>query len=379
VQRAARQLSGVRRYLVEPMLRRGGDAVCRGPRNRIVELRAHERSPRAVEHRTAIAACRSRICKPSERPEWFRDTLQPQLHLSVAPFEGRARPMHSLQGPRVAVRPAQLALDRPRRRSVGRLEELVETRHAKRARRLEVRQQVAQAGQCGMGRVMVGADEQRHVLPGGALHQRRAHLTPNVRQSGAGSRQRRADFVTLLRKMPQQDVPSVQATPAKKVLLLTRLSAQAAPHNPELHPELPRQRRQCGRMPECIGRVQHVRSPTQALGIRRAEQQVPDQRLPRRDQLVRQHVPRPYLQAAGFDECLQLALALGTSTQVILDEDGLTVEQEGPESRIGGHTFEENVEHRDEPRVKSRARKEPLAVPVRVRDQMKDECRHGRI
>src|SRR6185503_20038350 len=90
-------------------------------------------------------------------------------------------------------------------------------------------------------------------------------------------------------------------------------------------------------------------------------------------------IPWANLEAAGLDQRLELAFALRTRAQIILHEDGLPIEQECPESRIGRHALEQVVEHGNEARVKRRARQEPFTVPMRVGDQMKNDGGHGRI
>src|SRR5256885_16538782 len=112
-----------------------------------MELRANERSPGRLEDRAPISTAR----EPDQGRQRLRDAFQPQLDLPVPAFERRARAVHALQRPCVTVRPAQLTLDGCRRRALGGLKELVESRDAERACGLEVGGQVAGSGEARLG------------------------------------------------------------------------------------------------------------------------------------------------------------------------------------------------------------------------------------
>ena len=104
-----------------------------------------------------------------------------------------------------------------------------------------------------------------------------AHPRPGGKQALGVGGQRGPDLVPRGGQVPQHDLLPVEPAPAVQVPLLPRLAAQAAPHHAVADPELARQRRPGGRMPEGIGRVQHVEAPTQPLRVRGPEQQVPHQ------------------------------------------------------------------------------------------------------
>src|SRR5204863_7384285 len=148
-------------------------------------------------NRPAVAHTSGSVRVARQRDQRLGDPLEPELHQPVTALQGRTRAVYSLQRPRVAVRPAQLTGYLLRRRTLGSLEELVQTRDAERALRLELGQQVAEPRQRGMRRVMIGADEHRDVLAGGALRQCRANLRPDVRQARPRARQCGADLVAL--------------------------------------------------------------------------------------------------------------------------------------------------------------------------------------
>jgi len=223
---------------------------------------------------------------------------------------------------------------------------------------------------------MIRADEYRDVLRGGALHERRPDGSPCRGETVGVRRQRGADLVPGRRKLPQQDVPAVGAAPAVQVALLARLAAQPPPHHASPDAELARQRRPYRGVAECIGRIQHVEPSPEPLRVGGAELQVTHQRLAGGDQLVGQDVPRPQLEPSGLDERLELRLPLRTGAQIVGDEHRLTVEQETAVTRVGLEPLEQVVQRGDEPRLERGARQIPLAVPVRVRDEVEDEPAH---
>ena len=147
-----------------------------------MKLCAEERPPRRLEQHSAVPARRI----PRQRVERLGDALQIQFDVAVPAFEGRTRAVDTLQRPRVAVGPAQLPFDIARDCAIGSLEKLIEARDAKRARRLELREDIAQAREGGMGRVMIGADKERDMLSRRPLDQRGAHL-PEIGQPRAGA------------------------------------------------------------------------------------------------------------------------------------------------------------------------------------------------
>src|SRR5437667_315568 len=65
--------------------------------------------------------------------------------------------------------------------------------------------------------------------------------------------------------------------------------------------------------------------------------------------------------------------------QVVGDEYGLAIEQEAAVARVRLQPLEQVIQRGDEPRLKRGARQIPLAVPMGVRDEMKDEPAHWRV
>jgi len=199
--------------------------------------------------------------------------------------------------------------------------------------------------------MVVGPDEHRDMLALRASQQRVAHARPRFAQTLARGWERRADLVPLRRQVPDEHLPAGRAGPAEQIALLAGLTTPAPPQHPIPDSELTREFRPGRRVAERVGRVQHVQPPAQPLGVGGTEEEVADQRLPRGDELVREHVPRPDLESPRLDESLDLRVAVGARLQVVLEEDGLAVEQEAAVPGIGVESRDQIVEHRHEPRV----------------------------
>src|SRR6266576_2839817 len=179
--------------------------------------------------------------------------------------------------------------------------------------------------------------------------------------------------------MPEEDVPAVGAAPTEEIAFLSRLPPKTAPQDAVSQTELARKGRENGGVAKRIGRVQHVEASAKAFRIRGAEQEIADERLRRRDQLIGQHVPRTDLQAARLHERLEVVLALGTRAQVVLKQYGLPVQQEGAKTCVGLKPLDQVVKHRDEPGLEGRAREVPLPVPVSMGDEVEDQAAHARL
>ena len=375
VHAAAHDLRRQRLDAAEARFERACHGIARATRDAVVELAAHQPAPREVQQRPPVAPARP----ARQRCERLGQPRQRQLGRAVAPLERRPGRMHALERPRVPVRPAQLPRERRRLRPVGgRLEELVETRHPVRALGIELRQEIAQARNLGVRCVVIGPDEDGNVLAGGARHEGAAHRGPGREHALSLGRKGRADLVPCGWQVPQQHLFSVGTAPAVQVTLLPGLAPQAAPHDAVADPEFARQRGPRGGMAEGVGRIQHVESPAPPLRVRRAQEQVPHQPFARRNLLVGQHVPRPDLEATRLDQRLEVGLALGPHAHVVLEQHGLAVQQEAPVRRVALQPLDQVVQHGDEPRLERGARQIPLAVPVGVGDEVKDQAGHWR-
>ena len=378
---AAEHLAREGLHVREPGVDRPRYVVARASGDGVVELTADEGAPRELEQRAPVSP-RSRPSPGTagECGEWLRASLQEQLGRRAATLERRPGRVHALECPGIAVRPTQLARQGRRLGAVGcRLKELIEPRDPERALRLDLGEQVAQARHVGVGGVVIRADEHGNVLPGRAPDEPGSHRAPRRGQPVAVSGERRSDLVPRRREVPHQGVPPVGAAPAVQVALLSRLPSQAPPHHTRPDAELAGQGGPHRWMTERIRRIQHVEPAAEPLGIRRAEQQVAHQRFARGDELIGEHVPRTDLQAPRLDEGPDLGLLLRARAQVVGDEYGLAIEQEAAVARVRLQPLEQVIQRGDEPRLKRGARQIPLAVPVGVRDEMKDEPAHWRV
>src|SRR3989442_15471780 len=88
---------------------------------------------------------------------------------------------------------------------------------------------------------MIRADEDRDVLRGGALDERRPDGGPCRGETVGVRRQCGADPVPGRRELPYQDVPAVGAAPTVQIALLARPAAPPAPHHagPDAQPPPP--------------------------------------------------------------------------------------------------------------------------------------------
>ena len=84
------------------------------------------------------------------------------------------------------------------------------------------------------------------------------------------------------------------------------------------------------------------------------------------------------LDPSGTDQRSYPVALLGPDPQVVLEQHGLAVEDKGGEGGLGLDPVDQIVEHRHEAREEAGARQVPLAVPVGVGDEVKDERRHAR-
>ena len=226
---------------------------------------------------------------------------------------------------------------------------------------------------------MVGADEHRDMPARGPCDQGLTDRRPRGGKSVGVGLQGGADLVARGGQMPEQHVLAVRPAPAIEIAVLAGLPAEPAPHYAVLDVELACERGPDAGVPERVRRVQHVApappSPPSppTLRVHRPVQQVAHERLARRDQLVREHVPGTDLQTPGLHEGADVRFALGADAQVVLDQHRLSVEQKTAVAGVLPQPFDEIVEDGHEPGLEGGRREIPLPVPMRMRDEMKDE------
>ena len=125
-------------------------------------------------------------------------------------------------------------------------------------------------------------------------------------------------------------------------------------------------------MSERVGTVENRRRDgTKALERAPAGEKVAHERLAARNQLIGEHVPRTRFQAAGTKRLAKRSNTLGPHARVVVEHDRLAVEQKA--LAVAGRRVEQLVDQRDEPLAKALGGQVPLAVPVRVRDDVNVE------
>ena len=228
-----------------------------------------------------------------------------------------------------------------------------------------------------MRRVVVGTDEHGHMPGPGSSPERRTECCPGRPQLRRVLGQRGADLVTVGRQVVEPHLASGPIAPAEQVALLPRLAAESPPERAVLDVELGGQGRPRRRMTERVGRVEHVEPASQTSGVGGAGEQIADQRLARRDELVRQHVPGPDLQPARPHQRRSGFRLLRTCAEVVLDQDCLTVEQKRAKPRRAIEPLQNVVERGDESGQELGAGEIPLSIPVGVGNQVIGGARHG--
>ena len=145
----------------------------------------------------------------------------------------------------------------------------------------------------------------------------------------------------------------------------------AAPDDGAFDPGPPQELGHLGDVAEHVGQVADPHRAAQVLGASPAQLEVADDRLARDEELVEQDLPRPDGQAALGDEPADQGLRRGPDLEVVVDGRRLAVEREA-QPRIRRHPLEELVDQVDQAHPEHLERLVPLAVPVRVGDQVDD-------
>ena len=96
-------------------------------------------------------------------------------------------------------------------------------------------------------------------------------------------------------------------------------------------------------------------------------EEIPNEPLTARNQLVRQNVPGPRLQTTSLQRCSEFAGALRPNVEVVVQHDGLAVEKKTARRYV---IVEEFINERHQALPKTAGGVVPLTVPVRVRDNV---------
>ena len=227
-----------------------------------------------------------------------------------------------------------------------------------------------EAGQLSLGRDVVGAPH----------HQQRARLGAGLKEppdrldlGGEGlllHREGRADAVAI-GHVHGQHLAAVRRLPDE--LARRQRIVGAAPEDATVDAEAAQQRRQVGDLAEGVGQVADSHRPAERLRRPMAPQQVTHQRLAGGQELVRDDVPGPDGQPPLPRQALDRLAPVGAHLQVVLDEEGVAVQQEVAVVRVALQDLQQQVEEADQAGAVALVGQVPLAVPVRVGDE--DEAR----
>jgi hypothetical protein len=125
-------------------------------------------------------------------------------------------------------------------------------------------------------------------------------------------------------------------------------------------------------MAERIGTIEDRRSRrTEPREGSPPSEQVPNERLATRDELVREDIPGSCFESTVPDECRERGHAIGANGRVVVDEDGLPIEEKA--RRAIWRLVQELVDERDKALAKALEGVIPLPVPVGVRDDVNVE------
>ena len=348
------------------------------PRRRRCSRRSNRETASARARATYRGAARDD--RPgAQRGQRLGDPLEQQLGFGVAALERRAGAVDALQRPGVPVRPAQLAADRRHAIRLGgrRAEELVEPGDAHLGVGLEPREQIAHPVDRGRRGVVVGAHRHRELRGGRPAGEHRPEPRPRFGQRTWIVHQARARLVAVRRQVMQQDRAAVGSVPAVEVAFLPGLAAEARARARRTRCRTRRRARaRSAGWPNASGEYStSVRPPSRSASAR------PSSRLRTSDspdgiELVGEDIPRPDLQPTVAHEPRDSRALLGPDPEIVLEQDGLTVEEEAAKIRGGVEAVEQVVDGGDEAGHEGGAGKIPLPVPVGVRDEMDGEPGH---
>jgi hypothetical protein len=148
-------------------------------------------------------------------------------------------------------------------------------------------------------------------------------------------------------------------------------AGNAPPDDGGVEPERAQDLRHLRDVAEHVGQVADAHRPAELVGAREPELEVAPDRLAGDEELVHQHLPRPDREPLRLDERAQPLLVLRPDLEVVVDRLELAVEREH-EPVVRLHQLEHLVDQPNELQAKALEGQVPLAVPVRVGDQVDD-------
>src|SRR5215207_2586911 len=216
---------------------------------------------------------------------------------------------------------------------------------------------------------MVGPVLKQHRPGSRAGREYRVHAPPAIRSGGTVRGKTRAELVAVRREVKQRYGRAVRRLPARGVAAGPSCAAVAAPRHDEIEAEPTGEQWERGRMTEGVGRIEdrwrlRVEPPNRAA----PREQISDQRLAARNELVSEDVPWARLEHAVAECDAKHLRAIGTHLGVVVEDDRLPVEQKG--ARV--IALEQLVDEGGKALPEPAGGEIPLAVPVRVRDDVYD-------
>ena len=148
----------------------------------------------------------------------------------------------------------------------------------------------------------------------------------------------------------------------------------AAPDDGILDARPTQELRHLGHVAEHVGQVADLHHPAQLRRPPHPLFEVPDERLAGDEELVHQDPPGTDGKPPCRDEARDALLVLRPDLEVVVHGRRLAVEREA-HPRVGLHLVEQAIDQLDQAQAERLEREVPLAVPVRVRDQVDDAGR----
>src|SRR3954452_12795923 len=177
--------------------------------------------------------------------------------------------------------------------------------------------------------------------------------------------------------MIEQHLAPIRTVPTIQIVLLARLTAQPPPEDSKPDAELAGQLGPNCRVSKGVGRVEHITATTEPMRIRLSGEEISNQRFSRGDELVGENVPGTYLKPLGAHQLHDGGFSVRPHREIVLEENGLSVEQKG-RAGLRGKLVEEIIESGNQAGKKDGLREVPLPVPVGVRDKMEGVPGHCR-
>ena len=160
---------------------------------------------------------------------------------------------------------------------------------------------------------------------------------------------------------------AVDAAPLEHVI--PHRGRDSAPHDGVVEPVRAQDLRHLGDVPEHVRQIADAHLAAELARPHEPLLEVPPDRLAGDEELVHQHLPRPDREPTLLDERTQPLLVLGPDLEVVVDRLQLAVERED-EPLVRLHQLEHVVDQPDQLQAEALERQVPLAVPVRVGDQV---------